>query len=85
MDAPSAVQPTIALSKSDPNLFKQLLRLLHIVQHQFCYLPLFNQVTDVQFHHVYLYLNIGKPSNWNKLRSELVSQLEGLFQLKVAT
>ena len=27
----------------------------------------------------------GKPPNWNNLRSELVSQLEELFQLIVAT
>ena len=38
----------------------------------------------------YLYICIiyrytGNPPNWNRLRSQLVSQLEGLFQLKVAT
>ena len=27
----------------------------------------------------------GKPPNWNRLRRQLMSQLVGLFQLKVAT
>ena len=29
--------------------------------------------------------NTGKPPNWSRFRSQRMSQLEGLFQLKVAT
>ena len=32
--------------------------------------------------YIYIYIYTGKPPNWNRLRSQFVSQLEGLFQLK---